>query len=107
MGIHHHHPAWILLVARPIKHMFSRPLLLASRTLRSTFTLTSALKTPTYRTMSSSSSSAPPPTPPTFEKTPLPDLSQTNPLGKGKYISTAACIIIGDEVLNGKTKDSN
>ncbi|GHJ86641.1 hypothetical protein NliqN6_3043 [Naganishia liquefaciens] len=29
------------------------------------------------------------------------------PLGEGKYIRTAGCLIIGDEVLNGKTRDSN
>ncbi|KAH8921861.1 Molybdopterin binding protein, partial [Atractiella rhizophila] len=29
------------------------------------------------------------------------------PLGKGKWIETAACLIIGDEVLNGKTRDTN
>lgn len=45
---------------------------------------------------------------PTFEKTSLPDFSLANPLGSGsKFISTAACLVIGDEVLNGKTKDCN
>ncbi|GAC92789.1 hypothetical protein PHSY_000345 [Pseudozyma hubeiensis SY62] len=57
---------------------------------------------------SSSSAAAPAPVMPTFTKTPLPDFSTSNPLGSpNKYISTAACLIIGDEVLNGKTKDSN
>lgn len=56
----------------------------------------------------SSSSNAAPPNLPTFEKTPLPDFSKSNPLGSpNTYTSTAACLIIGDEVLNGKTKDSN
>lgn len=45
---------------------------------------------------------------PTFTKTPLPDFSVSNPLGApNRYVATAACLIIGDEVLNGKTKDSN
>ncbi|SOV09807.1 related to 3^-phosphoadenosine 5^-phosphosulfate sulfotransferase (PAPS reductase)/FAD synthetase and related enzymes [Ustilago sp. UG-2017a] len=40
---------------------------------------------------------------PTFEKSALPDFSLANPLGSGsKFISTAACLVIGDEVLNGK-----
>ncbi|KAI0031505.1 MoaB/Mog domain-containing protein [Vararia minispora EC-137] len=30
-----------------------------------------------------------------------------NPLGEGKYIKTAAALIIGDEILNGKTMDKN
>ncbi|KAI0342416.1 Molybdopterin binding protein [Trametopsis cervina] len=30
-----------------------------------------------------------------------------NPLGEGKYIKTAAALIIGDEILNGKTLDRN
>jgi len=39
--------------------------------------------------------------PPTFPTTPVPSYPD------GKYVATAACLIIGDEVLNGKTKDSN
>lgn len=30
-----------------------------------------------------------------------------NPLGEGNYIRSAACLIIGDEILNGKTHDMN
>ncbi|THH18870.1 hypothetical protein EW146_g2169 [Bondarzewia mesenterica] len=30
-----------------------------------------------------------------------------NPLGEGRYIRTAAALIIGDEILNGKTLDRN
>jgi hypothetical protein len=37
---------------------------------------------------------------PTFPVSPVPP----NPLGDDNYIKTAACLIIGDEVLNGKTK---
>ncbi|TKY86914.1 hypothetical protein EX895_004202 [Sporisorium graminicola] len=63
--------------------------------------------------MSSTNNAAAPagasqPVMPTFEKSPLPDFSVSNPLGApNRYVSTAACLIIGDEVLNGKTKDSN
>ncbi|KDN40103.1 hypothetical protein K437DRAFT_227534, partial [Tilletiaria anomala UBC 951] len=30
-----------------------------------------------------------------------------NPLREGNYVKSLWCIIIGDEVLNGKTKESN
>lgn len=39
----------------------------------------------------------------TFPVTDVPE----NPLGKGNYIKTAAALIIGDEILNGKTMDTN
>ncbi|EPQ27734.1 uncharacterized protein PFL1_04871 [Pseudozyma flocculosa PF-1] len=51
----------------------------------------------------SAAPAAPPPKLPTFAKSPVP----ANPLGPNTYVKTAACLIIGDEVLNGKTKDSN
>ncbi|KAI0795494.1 MoaB/Mog domain-containing protein [Abortiporus biennis] len=37
---------------------------------------------------------------------PLSDIPR-NPLGEGNFIKTAACLIIGDEILNGKTLDRN
>ncbi|TBU25752.1 Molybdopterin binding protein [Dichomitus squalens] len=38
-----------------------------------------------------------------FEVSPVPP----NPLGEGRYIKTAAALVIGDEILNGKTLDRN
>ncbi|KAF7300281.1 MoCF-biosynth domain-containing protein [Mycena kentingensis (nom. inval.)] len=43
------------------------------------------------------------PHPPRFSVSPVP----RNPLGQGRYIRTAAALIIGDEILNGKTQDTN
>ncbi|TFK29553.1 Molybdopterin binding protein [Coprinopsis marcescibilis] len=40
---------------------------------------------------------------PQFQVSPIPP----NPLGEGKCIRTAAALIIGDEILNGKTRDTN
>jgi hypothetical protein len=40
---------------------------------------------------------------PSFHKSPVPP----NPLGEGKKIKTAAALMIGDEILNGKTLDKN
>ncbi|KAF6751693.1 MoaB/Mog domain-containing protein [Ephemerocybe angulata] len=53
---------------------------------------------------SAGSSSGDPERPtPQFEVSPVPP----NPLGEGRCIRTAAALIIGDEILNGKTLDSN
>ncbi|SPO31879.1 related to 3^-phosphoadenosine 5^-phosphosulfate sulfotransferase (PAPS reductase)/FAD synthetase and related enzymes [Ustilago trichophora] len=58
--------------------------------------------------MTSTVAANPVPEMPSFTPSPLPDFSVCNPLGApDRYVSTAACLIIGDEVLNGKTKDSN
>ncbi|KAF8893021.1 Molybdopterin binding protein [Infundibulicybe gibba] len=43
------------------------------------------------------------PQPVRFPASPIPK----NPLGDGRYIRTAAALIIGDEILNGKTLDRN
>ncbi|KAF8967935.1 MoaB/Mog domain-containing protein [Flammula alnicola] len=48
-------------------------------------------------------SSTPPQPQVMFPVSPIPP----NPLGEGKYIKTAAALIIGDEILNGKTLDRN
>jgi hypothetical protein len=40
---------------------------------------------------------------PTYPASPIPP----NPSGEGNYIRRAAALIIGDEILNGKTRDSN
>ncbi|KZT28225.1 Molybdopterin binding protein [Neolentinus lepideus HHB14362 ss-1] len=54
-------------------------------------------------TMATAASSQPPAEVWNFEVTSVP----SNPLGEGRYIKTAACLIIGDEILNGKTLDKN
>lgn len=43
------------------------------------------------------------------EKKPHLDVSPIppNPLGEGNYVRTAAALVIGDEILNGKTQDKN
>ncbi|KAG9074486.1 hypothetical protein FS749_013952, partial [Ceratobasidium sp. UAMH 11750] len=38
---------------------------------------------------------------------PVSPIPTESPLGNGKTIKTAACLVIGDEILNGKTHDSN
>ncbi|CCM05626.1 uncharacterized protein FIBRA_07855 [Fibroporia radiculosa] len=38
-----------------------------------------------------------------FPVSPIPD----NPLGEGRFIKSAAALVIGDEILNGKTLDRN
>ncbi|TFY53465.1 hypothetical protein EVG20_g10103 [Dentipellis fragilis] len=55
-----------------------------------------------FATMSTSTASAPVPDV-NFELSPIPK----NPLGEGRYIKTAAALMIGDEILNGKTLDRN
>lgn len=57
--------------------------------------------------VASQAESQPSPTPPApvmnFPNSPIPK----NPLGEGRYIKTAAALIIGDEILNGNTLDRN
>ncbi|KAJ7481706.1 MoaB/Mog domain-containing protein [Mycena latifolia] len=59
----------------------------------------------TLSTQPSMGEGVPPPAAPrpTFLVSPMPK----NPLGEGRYIRSAACLIIGDEILNGKTHDMN
>ncbi|KDR75745.1 hypothetical protein GALMADRAFT_248416 [Galerina marginata CBS 339.88] len=62
---------------------------------------------PSSPTAASNSNAAIPSTSPqpniTFPISPVPP----NPLGEGRYIHTAAALVIGDEILNGKTLDRN
>ncbi|KAJ7622835.1 MoaB/Mog domain-containing protein [Mycena polygramma] len=62
--------------------------------------------TPARRTVSTQSTAnegLPSPT----SSFPVSAMPPTNPLGEGRYIRTAAALIIGDEILNGKTHDLN
>lgn len=44
--------------------------------------------------------------PPPALNFPLTDVESHNkPLGEGRYVKTAGCLIIGDEVLNGKVRE--
>ncbi|GAA5881733.1 hypothetical protein JCM8547_008367 [Rhodosporidiobolus lusitaniae] len=60
--------------------------------------LTRTALLPLARAMSTDSA---PPAIPTFPISPKPTYKE------GEFVKTAACLIIGDEVLNGKTRDSN
>ncbi|EAU84070.1 hypothetical protein CC1G_06932 [Coprinopsis cinerea okayama7 len=62
-----------------------------------------AAATPADGTTGVAAASEAPRTRPRFQISPVPP----NPLGEGRCIRTAAALIIGDEILNGKTRDSN
>ncbi|KAG6907540.1 hypothetical protein DXG01_008576 [Tephrocybe rancida] len=53
--------------------------------------------------MASSNTPLASPQAPRFPVSPIP----ANPLGEGRHIRTAAALVIGDEILNGKTLDRN
>ncbi|KAL1748291.1 MoaB/Mog domain-containing protein [Schizophyllum fasciatum] len=62
-----------------------------------------------YTTSPSTSNSVPfsvPPKPPTEPLFPISPIPQ-NPLGEGRCVREAAALVIGDEILNGKTLDRN
>ncbi|KAK6981221.1 MoCF-biosynth domain-containing protein [Favolaschia claudopus] len=61
------------------------------------------LATPPHMSKAHTTRSASGQLPPSFSVSPTP----RNPLGEGNYIRTAAALIIGDEILNGKTHDMN
>ncbi|KAJ6499431.1 MoaB/Mog domain-containing protein [Mycena sanguinolenta] len=89
-GLHKNYPSFLQapLCTRPTLSAFVS-------THRTVFTRTQSC-------MSEQQAPRPTPTPP-FSVSPVPK----NPLGEGNYIRTAACLIIGDEILNGKTHDMN
>ncbi|KAL9709342.1 hypothetical protein Ac2012v2_007698 [Leucoagaricus gongylophorus] len=74
------------------------------------FVPSSSHNTTRVRTMSTAAAAPnsyaipiPSPPPTTFPRSPIPK----NPWGEGKFVRTAAALIIGDEILNGKTHDRN
>ncbi|KAG1772484.1 MoaB/Mog domain-containing protein [Suillus placidus] len=65
--------------------------------------MSSSLPVPSSAVGASQAEDKPPAPVVNFPNSPIPK----NPLGEGRYIKTAAALIIGDEILNGNTLDRN